>query len=572
MMVPTLWKSTLPSGAAFTVPMGIFSWAVYFHRARLAEDRPPQERRADFHVSRLPGSLFALGLRPAGGPLYAPHAAGDYGACAWYGAGPYLRRPLLVFGLLVLAHLGQSAAYWLYIDAPRAYQANQNWPLVDRLAEEIRRSPGEVAIEEAAEPECQGLWLELDWRYRLHGLKQNPGPTVMWIVEPGRKETGPWLFDSPRRRTGAAFVSRGARGGSPGRGEDEFVLAARGRRHSLKRRFLMSPLLLQEPAATRPFRLAERVAPAMRFLDRTDVRLGIVLIVCLIPRAIAAWRLPAVCDDAYYYLHVADSLQRGALARAMEYLNINVYPLVLIALYRLGLDWIVAAKLWGVVMGTAIVLPLFDWLRRMFNERISLLGVFLYAVHPRIVEPTVEPLREATFWFFFVLCLDLFWRAAGERRWWQFAAGGLSLALALHTRMEAWFLLAPVGAWMATAWWRTPAARGRLACGTLLSLAVTPLFILMVNVTLLSHHHQWEWGRLSPFLLVSNWVRTPAGNEAVRCAHADGNRAPRHRAAGRPFRTRSRRRRPQRACRPAAASLRPGNTFVKWRGRSASFF
>src|ERR1700683_3445854 len=106
----------------------------------------------------------------------------------------------------------------------------------------------------------------------------------------------------------------------------------------------MSPLLLQEPLATRASRLAERAAPGMRFLARTDVRLGIVLIVCLIPRAIAAWRLPAVCDDAYYYLHVADSLQRGRVARAMEYLNINLYPLVLIALYRLGLDWIVAAK------------------------------------------------------------------------------------------------------------------------------------------------------------------------------------------------------------------------------------
>jgi 4-amino-4-deoxy-L-arabinose transferase-like glycosyltransferase len=175
----------------------------------------------------------------------------------------------------------------------------------------------------------------------------------------------------------------------------------------------------------------------------------------------------------------------------------------------LGLDWIFAAKFWGVLTGTAIVLPLFDWLRRMFDKRIALMAVFLYAVHPRIIEPTVEPLRESTFWFFFVLCLDLFWRAAGERRWWQFVVGGLSLALALHTRMEAWFLLAPFCVWLVAAWRRESAARPRLAIGALSALAITPLFVLFVNLTLLAHHPHWELGRLSPFALVGNWVRLP---------------------------------------------------------------
>ena len=272
----------------------------------------------------------------------------------------------------------------------------------------------------------------------------------------------------------------------------------------------MSLLTLQErPDATTRAAWNDRDR-ASRFFSRTDVRLGIVLVVCFVPRAIAAWRLPAVCDDAYYYLHVADSLQGGRVARALEYLNINVYPMVLIGLHRMGLDWIFAAKMWGVLTGTAIVLPLFDWLRRMFNDRIALLAVFLYAVHPRIVEPTVEPLREATFWLFFVVCLDLFWRAAEERRTWRFAAGGLSLALALHTRIEGWFLLAPLGVWMGMSWWQSRAARPRLTVlGTLLCLAITPLFVFTVNVTLLAHHYQWELGRLSPFLLVEKWIPRP---------------------------------------------------------------
>jgi dolichyl-phosphate-mannose-protein mannosyltransferase len=282
----------------------------------------------------------------------------------------------------------------------------------------------------------------------------------------------------------------------------------------------MSLLALPDrPVATSHAAWNDRDA-ASRFLSRTDVRLGIVLVVCFIPRVIAAWRLPAACDDAYYYLHVADSLQGGRVARALEYLNINVYPMVLIGLHRMGLDWILAAKMWGVLAGTAIVLPLFDWLRRMFNDRIALLAVFLYAVHPRIVEPTVEPLREATFWLFFVVCLDLFWRAAEERRTWQFAAGGLSLALALHTRIEAWFLLAPLGVWMGMSWWQSRTARPRLVLGTLLCLAITPIFVFTVNVTLLAHHYQWELGRLSPFLLVEKWIHAPVTNELAKAPPA----------------------------------------------------
>ena len=267
-------------------------------------------------------------------------------------------------------------------------------------------------------------------------------------------------------------------------------------------------LLAQQQSRAVSARLFASGPPTWRQIaSRTDVQLAIVLIACVVPRAIAAWRLPAVCDDAYYYLHVADSLDKGRVERAMEYLNINVYPLVLSGLHRLGLDWIFAAKLWGVLTGAAIVFPLFDWLRRMFDKRIALVAVFLYAVHPRIVEPTVEPLRESTFWLFLVLCLDLFWQAACEFRWWQFAAAGLSLALALHTRMEGWFLLAPLGVWLLAAWRSNPAARSRLALGTVATVAITPLFVLVVNLTLLSHQTQWELGRLSPFALVANWVQ-----------------------------------------------------------------
>ena len=144
----------------------------------------------------------------------------------------------------------------------------------------------------------------------------------------------------------------------------------------------MSLLLIEPPRALSDRRSTTGTTSLFRLARRTDVQLAFILIVCFVPRALAAWKLPAVCDDAYYYLHVADSLDRGRFARALEYLNINIYPLLLSGLHRLGLDWIFAAKLWGVLTGTALVLPLFDWLRRMFDKRIALIAVFLVCGAP----------------------------------------------------------------------------------------------------------------------------------------------------------------------------------------------
>jgi hypothetical protein len=239
------------------------------------------------------------------------------------------------------------------------------------------------------------------------------------------------------------------------------------------------------------------------------VRLGLLLLACLVPRMIVAWKLPSVCDDGFSYLHIADSLNRGRLDQALAYLNLNIYPVVLSCLHACGLEWTTAGKVWGVLMGTAIAVPLFNWLRRMFDERIATAGVFLYAVHPKLIECSVEPIREATFWLFFVVALDFLWRSCQERRWWQFAAAGVAIALALHTRIEGWFLLAPLAVWGVASWWRSPGTRWRVAGGGLLCLVMTPLLVLVMNVTILAHYPKWEFGRLSALSVVSEWFGAP---------------------------------------------------------------
>jgi hypothetical protein len=179
--IPGLWKSTLPAMPAVTIPMVIFF--VWFGFIALGW-RKLVRRKLDVLALTLPVYivLYAHWVCDQPGGRFMLPMLPIITACAWYGIGSLIRYRMTVFGLLILAHLMQSTAYWLWIDAPRAYQGDRNWAMVDRLANEIRHRPGQVAIADSAQTECQGLWLELDWDYRLQRLKQTPEPLVTWIV------------------------------------------------------------------------------------------------------------------------------------------------------------------------------------------------------------------------------------------------------------------------------------------------------------------------------------------------------------------------------------------------------
>jgi hypothetical protein len=82
----------------------------------------------------------------------------------------------------LLAHLGQSAGYWLLIDAPRAQECQQNLPLADRLADKIQTHPGYVSVAPSLERICNGLWLDLDFK-RVRMLQRPPQRRVEWIVD-----------------------------------------------------------------------------------------------------------------------------------------------------------------------------------------------------------------------------------------------------------------------------------------------------------------------------------------------------------------------------------------------------
>jgi len=274
--------------------------------------------------------------------------------------------------------------------------------------------------------------------------------------------------------------------------------------------------IIPSPEAIYPNRLTE-TAHAPVLPGRTWMWLAGLFFLALIPRALMAWRNGAICDDAYYYIFVANSLKHKDLTLAFDYLNLNLYPAILLVLHNLGLDWIVAGKLWGVFISSLMVLPMFAWIRRMFDDRIAATACFLFAIHPELIEVSVEPIRGPTFWFLIALGLYFSWRAVTETKWWLFLTAGFVLSLAIHTRSEGWILFAPFALWTCFRMIKFSDRRRKLALGAVCCVVMIPLMILLVNVTLLKNHDQWEWGRLSHFEMCWQWVKTELGfgNEAL---------------------------------------------------------
>lgn len=237
--------------------------------------------------------------------------------------------------------------------------------------------------------------------------------------------------------------------------------------------------------------------------------LASLLICCLIPRAAMALKLQAVCNDAVFYVDLARHYEQGEVAAGLGRLGLNLYPPVLAVLHHLGAGWEDAGKWWGVAVASLAVLPLYGWMRRQFDGRTAFAGAILYAFHPKLVEWSPELLRDPTFWFLWTLALYSSWRAVEELtlRWYLIA--GLAIALAAHTRFEGWFLYLPLAAWSVARMVRGEAAGvawRRIAAGVLLCVVVSPLLVVLINVTLLRGLPRWELGNFERLDYVAQWL------------------------------------------------------------------
>ncbi len=265
-----------------------------------------------------------------------------------------------------------------------------------------------------------------------------------------------------------------------------------------------------------PREYANHLATESPVREHPPRRAGLVLLLllaCLVPRFLMAWRIDTVCADGVIYFELAEKLEQGrADPDDVSHLQSGTFPFALATLHRLGLGWENASKLYGVLAASLAVLPLFGWVRRQFDDRVAVLACLLYASHPKLIEWSPEAIREPSFWLFFLLAVYFLWRAAVEvdLRW--FVAGGAASALTVLTRFEGWFLLFPLVGWTVVRFWHLRSARWRLAGGWACSLAMFPVVLYAFGLLQPEGVRQNQL-RLDPVKRVGNWLlswRAPA--------------------------------------------------------------
>ncbi|HEV7223449.1 MAG TPA: glycosyltransferase family 39 protein [Pirellulales bacterium] len=265
--------------------------------------------------------------------------------------------------------------------------------------------------------------------------------------------------------------------------------------------------------------------PLVKPPSRPRWALAALLVLCIVPRAAAAWRLDTLCKDGVFYVQLAEGFERGDLEAGLGRLRLNTYPLILARLHRWGLDWELASKLWGVGVSSLVVLPLFGWVRRQFDDRTALCACFLYAIHPKMIEWSPEAIRDPTFWLLWTCSLYAAWRAVAELRLSWFLLSGAVITLALHTRFEGWFLYLPLAWWSTCRYFALAQGRWRIVLGASAALMVCPLALMAVNLTWLASQPHWELGNFGRLEYVALWLQAGAKESGAAPAPATERRS-----------------------------------------------
>jgi hypothetical protein len=294
-------------------------------------------------------------------------------------------------------------------------------------------------------------------------------------------------------------------GGVPG-------FAARGYWSLFRQIVAMEHLVSFQPPADYPNYLASP-QPERRPLSSARWLLLALVLLCLVPRAMMALRIPSVCPDGVLYIHRAQAVEAGDLRTAFQD-SLNVYPVILAALHRVGIEWELAAALWGVAISSLVVLPLWGWVRRQFDDRVALVACLLYIVQPKMIEWSPEIMRDQTFWFLFTLAIYWMWRAVTEVRYGYFLATGAAITLGSLARVEGLFLLMPLVLWTFFRSMALQTGRRKLLVGAVLCVLVFPLLLVLINLGWVCSRSGWASIYLSPLARIRPWLEFVLGRDA----------------------------------------------------------
>ena len=202
-------------------------------------------------------------------------------------------------------------------------------------------------------------------------------------------------------------------------------------------------------------------------------------------RALMASHTAIVNPDGVLYIHQARAIFHGQWRELTScgLSFVSGYPFLIAGLYHLTSDWITAARLVSILLGTLTLIPLYGILIRFLKKPASILCLLVVALTPALVSNSAEVVREPMMWFCGISGMYLVLRYTDRPKPFLLVGSGILFMTAAWARMEA-LLLIPASVWYLLffggpgrirriAWFLFPIAVGSLAilwiawCGTL---------------------------------------------------------------------------------------------------------
>jgi 4-amino-4-deoxy-L-arabinose transferase-like glycosyltransferase len=165
----------------------------------------------------------------------------------------------------------------------------------------------------------------------------------------------------------------------------------------------------------------------------------LVFILGFVIRLFACQYTYIVNPDGALYIHQARAIYYGQWDQLSSCVVnfLSNYPLFIVMSYAIFNDWIVSAKAVSLIFGSMTLIPVYLFLRRFLDQRISVLSTLVFAVNPLFVARSADVIRDPIYWFFSSLGLYFFVSADQKRHSLPLLLASLSFILAAWARVEA---------------------------------------------------------------------------------------------------------------------------------------
>lgn len=164
--------------------------------------------------------------------------------------------------------------------------------------------------------------------------------------------------------------------------------------------------------------------------SRYTRQIALIIILGFVLRLYVSLNTAVINPDGAIYIDQARVIYYGLwdAFRSHEDQMLTPLPFLIAVFYSITGNWVFSALAISLVLGTALLIPMYLLSRRYFDEQTVILTTLLFAVIPTLVFNSTDIIRDPVAWFFLAFGLNFFPSSL--------LASGIFFCIAFLTRIE----------------------------------------------------------------------------------------------------------------------------------------